>query len=938
MKIRCCFILLLALFCTDSFAQKSGKITGNILDAGTGEPLPGANVLVVGTSLGSASDLQGNYVMLRVPPGTYELRVNYIGFQAMVVKNVEVLTDLTTNIDFSLNEESLIGEEVVVFAEKPIVRKDLTSAESRVQAEDIARLPVQELGDLLNLQAGVNRGSDGGLHIRGGRSTEVAYMVNGVRITDDFTRTQGFQVENESIQELQVISGTFNAEYGEALSGIVNIVTKTGGNKFKGTFEAWSGDYVSNRSALFFNIDDKDPFANNNFSASFSGPVIKDKLTFFVTGRRFKNSGYIYGVNAFRINPFVFTQQDTSLAFGDSSAAPFNFKERWSGQASLEWKISDPLRFKIDALGSAESRGKYDAGVHKNRLAPSGVRDDDDYGYTIIANLTHVLSKNTFYEVTGAYKENQLQSFLYDDPLDPRYVHNDYIRLLIADAFGLSPREAESIEAGPDQFNQFGSDLTRFERKTKSWIGKFDLTSQISKRHQTKLGAEIKFDNLFMDDYSLQLDANAPNGISANSIRSPEQSGRNILDRSPVTFAAYLQDKIEYESMIINIGVRFDLFDANGEVPVDLTDPNIFNPVKPNNIWRDNDGDGVISLAEQVDDNMKSVQERRAAGWYRQTTTKAQLSPRIGIAYPITDEGVIHSSFGIFTQIPDYEQLYREDQLKITTASGLQGERFGNPDLKPQQTTMYELGLQQQLAQNLGADITFFYRDVRNWVGVTAPIDAVTAGVSYTRRINRDFANITGFTIALNSRFANHFSFDVDYTFQVAEGTNSNPDQEFFTQRDGGEPTKQLTPLDWDQRHSLNSSLFVGSANWGVSLVQRLNTGEPYTPSISTARQGGASVIQGLEKNSRVKPLIFSLDFTAFRKVDIGNFHVKFFGKVFNLLDAGNPTGVFGDTGLADFSLSERLALSASPGFFTRPDFYSEPRRVQIGMSVGFQN
>ncbi len=933
------FVVLLILgVSSPGSAQKFGKLSGQVIDAETGDPLPGANIVVVGSSLGAASGLDGAYTILRVPPGTYELRADFIGYQKVLTRNVEVLTDLTTRINFSLNTETVeLGEEVVVIAERPIIRKDLTSAEARVQADEILRLPVQELGDILNLQAGISRDSGGGIHIRGGRSTEVAYMVNGVRITDDFTRSQSFQVENESIQELQVISGTFNAEYGEALSGIVNIVTKAGGNNFHGSFEAWSGDYVSNKDDFFFNIDDFSATANHNFSASLSGPIIKDRLTFFVTGRRFNNDGHIYGVNAFNVNPFALT--DTSIAFADppdSSAFGFNFKERWSGQASLEWKIAGPLKFKVDFLGSKEERGKYDEGIHKNRLIPDAVRGDDERGFTVIGNLTHAISANTFYELTGSYKESQLESFLFDDPLDPRYVHPDFTRALISIIFGLSPQDAEAIEAAPDQFNLFGQDMGRFERKTKSWIGKFDLTSQVTKRHQVKTGVEIKSDDVFMDDFSLQFDGTAPNGIGAASIRTPEQSGRNILNRDPFTFAAYIQDKIEYESLIINAGLRFDLFDANGFVPADLSDPNIFNPARPTNIWNDTNGDGIISLAEQTDANVKTVAEREAGGWYRNTSVKTQLSPRLGIAYPITDQGVIHFSFGIFTQIPDFEQLFREDRLKITTGTGLQGERFGNPDLKPQKTTMYELGLQQQLGENLGADLTFFYRDIRDWVGVTAPIDAFTAGVAYTRRINRDFANVTGFTLALNRRFANSFSFNVDYTFQVAEGTNSNPDQEFFTQKDGGEPTKQLTPLDWDQQHALNSNLFVGGDDWGASLIQRFNSGQPYTPDVSTAREGGASVIQGLEKNSRRKPINFTLDFNAFKQFHFGDFRVKFFGKVFNLLDSDNATGVFGDTGEADFTLAQLISANADEGFFVRPDFYSEPRRIQLGMSVGF--
>jgi outer membrane receptor for ferrienterochelin and colicin len=917
-RIKISLIVFLTLFfATSGFAQKFGKITGRVTDAETGESLPGTNVIVVGTRLGDATDLEGRYTILRVPPGVHEVRTNFIGYQTVVTQNVEVLTDLTTTVDFRLKPETITGEEVVVIAERPIIRKDLTSAEARIQAEEIRRLPVQELGDVLNLQAGITRDSGGGIHIRGGRSTEVSYMVNGIRITDDFTRTQAFQVENESIQELQVISGTFNAEYGEALSGIINIVTKTGGNKFQGNFETWTGDYMSNNDEIFFNIDDLNFTDYNNFQGSLSGPILKDKLTFFVSGRRFGTDGWLYGANVF--SPQGRTQVingDTVAVRGDSSAVSMNSRERWSGQASFEWRLASPLKLKIDALGSKEERRNY---IHSFKLNPFGARGDEEEGYTVIANLTHILSAKTFYEITGSYKENSLTSVLFDDPADARYVHPD------------------SLSIGANQFLRAGTDLSRFNRSTKSWIGKLDVTSQVSSRHQVKAGVELKKDKVFMDDFVLvpAVDASGQQIEPFRpEIRPATEPTRDLITRKPFSFAAYIQDKIEYESLIINVGLRFDLFNPKARVPVDLTDPNIFNPFKLQNIYRDANGDGVIALAEQTNDNRLTVADREAY-WYKETATKTQWSPRLGVAYPITDRGVIHFSYGIFRQIPDYEQLYRRDDLKVTSAAGVQG-LFGNPDLNPQKTTMYEIGLQQQLSDQIGADVTLFYRDIRDWISTGPQISTTLAGVAYQRRFNRDFANVVGVTLALNRRFANHFSFNLDYTFQVAEGTNSTPEEEFFAQQGGAEPTRQLTPLGWDQRHALNASVFVGSDDWGVSLIERFSSGQPYTPTIVTFGRAGRDIIAGLEKNSRRRPALFTVDLSAFKNFALRKYRVKVFARIFNLLDAQNPVNVFGDTGKADFTFNQLQAIMADETFFLIPSFYSEPRRFQLGASFGF--
>ncbi len=925
-------IFLLFILPFSLLAQNTGKIVGTVTDAETGEPLIGANIVIEGTQLGAATDVDGTFVILRVPPGTYNVSVIYIGYQKTTMTNVEVLTDLTTRLNFEIKPEAVAGEEVTVVAETPVIRKDLTSVEARVQSEDIERLPVQELGDVLNLQAGVIRDAGGGIHIRGGRSNEVSYRVNGISITDDFSRSQALQVENESVQELQVISGTFNAEYGNALSGVINIVTKTGGDEFRGDFEVWSGDYLSTRDDLFFNIDDFDPTDIYNFQGSLSGPIIKDKVSFFVTGRRWYTDGWLYGPKAFLPqgrSETVRQIEDGDTTFvtneleGDSSAVSMNSRDRYSAQASLEWNISTPFKLRIDALGSMEERRNYD---HFFKLNPEGDRGDEELGGSVITKLTHQIGKVTFHEFTVAAKYNELTSVLFDDPQDPRYVHPD------------------SLNTGVFQFAKAGTDLARFERYTRSWIAKWSLTSQFTDRHQVKTGIEFQTDDVFFSDITLvpkedstgqQVIRFVPQERFVPEIRGPSSLVNNTFTREPSKFAAYIQDKIEYESLIINVGIRFDLFDPNGKIPADPEDPNIFNPFKLQHIYNDTNGDGVISLDEQTEDNKFTLQEREEF-WYEETSVKTQLSPRLGVAYPITETGVIHFSYGIFQQIPDYQLLYVGDQLKVTTSGGTQGP-FGNPDLDPKQTTMYELGLQQQFTDNLAIDVTGFYRDIRDWITTSQPIPTDISGVSYVTYINRDFANVRGITLALSRRYANNFSFDIDYTFQIAEGTNSNPEEEFFAQQGGAEPTKILTPLNWDQRHALNTNIFVGKQDWGLSVIGRLNSGQPFTPTFVTGTRTGQNITSGLRENSRNKPNRFTVDFRAHKNFNLSDFKLQIYARVFNLFDADNPVNVYGDTGEADFTLQEIQTQQEDPTWFVNPTFYSEPRRIQIGAKISFR-
>lgn len=898
------------------FAQGSGKIAGKITDAETGEGIIGANIIVEGTNAGAASDINGDYFIIKVPSGRFNVKASYIGYSNTVIQNVQVLTDLTTNVDIKISASSVnLGEEVIVLAQAPLVRKDLTSTESRVTAEEIDQLPLQDLNQLISLQAGVNRDQDGGIHIRGGRSSEVSYLVNGISITDDFSRSQALTVETGSVQELQVISGSFNAEYGNAMSGVVNIITKSGGSKFKADFEVWTGDYVSSNTDLFWNINDFNPVSNYNFQGSISGPLFTDDIRYFASVRRFVNGGYINGMNVY--NPegrYRFDEGELVPNPGDSSYVSMNNNERWSGQATIEMRISESLKLKLDGFGSNETNKNYD---HLYKLNPKGYPATKTAGYSLLTNLTHVISNNTFQEFRFAYKYNENNYKLYDNPYDSRYVHPD------------------SLNVPGYSFYTSGTELNRFNRNTRSLIGKWDLVSQLNKINMAKIGVEVQFDKLFYEDLDL-IPATNENGQQIFPfkpyIQGIETTQHDKFERTPFKFSAYIQDKIEFESLIINVGLRFDLFDPNGRVPVDPSDPNIYNPFKLENIYHDTNNDGKIGLDEQLDNNKLTLSEKEAY-WYKEASVKNQLSPRFGIAYPITDKGIIRFSYGIFQQIPEYSQLYLNDQYKLTTDQGIQGA-FGNNDLKPQRTTIYEIGLQQQFFENFALDVTAFYRDIRDWISSSQAIPTFLAGIAYSERINRDFANVKGITLAINKRFTDMYSFGIDYTFQIAEGTNSSADEEFFAQQNGSEPKRLLTPLDWDQTHTLNASIYVGGVDWGVSLISTFHTGQPYTPTVIEGAISGRNVLTGLTSNSRRKPLIANLNFEIHKNFEFSSVNMQIFLKVFNLLDARNPLNVFGDTGKPDYTLDEQQVRGYDEDWFVYPDYYSDPRSIYLGTKI----
>ena len=200
------------LFINPLFSGTTGKLSGVLSDKETGDPLIGANVMIEGTSLGAATDINGSYYVLQVPPGIYKVKFSMIGYQTLIMNDVRIRVDLTTSLDGQLSQSAVGLEEVIVQADRPMIQTDVTYSQANISSEEVDMLPVEEFTDVLSLQAGVVT-TGGEIHVRGGRGGEISYMVDGITVTDPYNSGIAVEIENNSIQELQFISGTFNAEY-----------------------------------------------------------------------------------------------------------------------------------------------------------------------------------------------------------------------------------------------------------------------------------------------------------------------------------------------------------------------------------------------------------------------------------------------------------------------------------------------------------------------------------------------------------------------------------------------------------------------------------------------------------------------------------------------------------------------------------------------------
>lgn len=880
--LRITFLLLISL--NISYAA-AGKIVGTITDAETGEKLAYVNIIVHELNLGASTDENGYYVILNVPPGSYSVSASFIGYQKMMYEEVPAASGNTTIQNFSLPLAVIEGTEVVVLAKRPLVQKDLTSSQKVTSSAEIRAMPVESFIGVLTTQAGVNTGADGAIHIRGGRSNEVGFYIDGISVANPFSNGLSMNVSNKSLEEMKVVSGAFNAEYGNAMSGIVNIQLKEGSENFDGSISYYTGDYISKNTDIFTNIDDVDLFSNSVIEGNLTGPIWGRKLTFNLSGKYKTNQGYLYGIREHLPGDSANFEDQNNYYIelgGDSAYVSMNPSTNLNMLAKFTFRVTPRLKFSFQTLMDGGWYKSYD---HAYKYNPDGIynRYYDNNGFSIRVN--HSLGK-TYYEASLYQNATDASQYVYKDPYDSRYVPTSRI--------DGSPASAT--------FAFGGTRMGHYYSNSKTNGFKVDLTSQIGSHNEVKMGVDFKTNHLESTSKVILYDNN---NFREPTILEENTSPTHIKYVGDGEFySGYIQDKLEYESMIMNAGVRYDYFNPNADYPVNLLNPE----------------------GERADAKAKS-----------------SISPRLGVAFPITDKGILHFSYGHFYQMPSLSQLYT---TSIFSANG--SPSLGYADLKPEKTVLYEFGLQQQLGEFIALEATAFYKDIRDLLAVQSIYyeSAKYGPASYRIRLNKDYATVKGFTMSLSKPYdrRSHLSGALDYTFQETEGNDITAGSFFYSQFSDEEQEKEIVFLSWDQTHLLNSTVTYSVAgNWSVSIIGKLASGWPYTPNIPLANYNPRT-------NTERKPWQYQVDMRLNKTIKFGKLSYSLFLKVFNLLDKKNERYVYNDTGRSGYTFinqstqetEEFKSHYGEAGIHTwaeyqvRPTYYSHPRSVYMGFSVDF--
>lgn len=944
-NFRLLFVLLIiSTFASlGTFAQSKGKIAGKVTEKDNNDPIPYANVILEGTSLGAATDEDGNYTILNIPPGLHKVTASIIGFQKITVQDVRVNVDFTTRLDFKLKTSSVDLPAVVIQGERnPLIRQDLTNPTVAITAESIQELPVDQISDVIKLQAGVVAGDDGVLHVRGGYGNEVAFTINGVSVNDPYGNSRSVGVATNAVQEVSVSTGTFNAQYGNALSGVVNYVTKEGSDKYTFSVKGYGGDYVTDRTNLFDNMTKLDILNRGRTEATFGGPIPGiSGINFYLSGVYEDFKGSLYGKRLYNPNDsyltadafktgdvrkdaadsaYVFNPyRNDSLPTGDGKYVPLNDSRNWNIQGNISFKFTPTIKLKFESVYNNDRSKTYNMAYKYN---PDGKGTDYSTGMINSLDFTHTVSNNAFYTLKVSYGVNTGKHYLYEKLDDPRYLSSSiYAR-----------------EIGNTVFLAGGTDNVRSDRTTKTLGIKGDVVAQLFNTHEVKFGFELRKHELSYEYYSVEIGKQKADGSFGELTASDLLYDQSLViirrkptspalytnyNRKPTQFAAYLQDKIELAStLILNAGLRYEYFDPNSE----------YNP----------------NISKNLTDSMFGYIQA-----YNIPAEKTQtLSPRISLSYPITDKGIIRLSYGHFYQTGSLSSLYTNPNYYVTNAGST--PTFGNPNVKPQKSVQYEVGLQQQLTEDFKFDLTGFYKDVTNYIYTQAVY--TTQGREYKVLTNLAYANTRGITLSFLKRRTpgSLFAASLDYTFSIAEGNRTEPSEDLYYSEKAGKQTETyLVPLGFDRSHVINATVsLTDPSSWNLGVVLNFQTGTPYYPVLPPTL---TTVI--FEQNSGNQAIQWNVDLKFEKYFQIEDFNYSLFLQVSNLFDTQNELTVNQSSGRALSSVEQQLDsgqlddlrkrisrgdpgmidLDHVNGYYSlRPQNVNRPREVRLGFSILF--
>jgi outer membrane receptor protein involved in Fe transport len=982
--------LVFLFLSTAVFAQTGvGKMSGKVIDADTKEPLIGANIILLNTNLGAATDIDGNYFILNITPGTYEVRVSYVGYAPKTIQEVRIVANITYELNVELTTDFALPDIVVV--DKKLFEEKATNTVRVIDSEQISRLPVRGVQNLASLQSGVvvQEGSGGqegnaSINVRGGRGSEVLYIVDGVPQNNLYNRQTVAQVSNSAIDQISFQVGGYEAKYGQAQSGIVNVTTKSG--------QPYYNLFVDVQSSDFLNTD---PSGANLYSGSLSGPIIPGipEHTIFLSGER----GWYQDADPPAVPVEFYTLEDGTLLDEPVvyKSIPNNPANVWRFSGKINSRFSD-WNVQLSALLNDRvfKNSKNGTAVRQYKNSSQFIEEIDESNYSYSARVSQTVSNNTFWNLNLGYRNFETERYnpflkgdenlsaaakqiLYGDSLwwaDKNQLQGVYQGInttgsglgvtLLADGLRTRPTDVNGV------YRPYGWSLGLFQQREDESIGAdFDLTSQLD-NHLLEFGAGISkhtvrgYGNFaylvaatdptqpdyirfaqnqpFVFGYDVTGEEKTSSDYPASldwfadpTIGSDPSMAVFLRPAEPILGYMYLQDRFELEDIVLNLGLRMDYFDIKSR--------ELINPALP--------------YAGGLNPNAFDIED------FKVKDVEIEFSPRIGIGFPVTASTVFHAQYGRFIQIPELNNLYNgpfdyNDYITMEPQSGFNG------GLLSEQTTQYEIGFRQMFGNTSALNLTAFYKNTKALVNVqSSKFQRVEGGQTLNAiyPVNSDFGTIKGFAFSFDVTRLSYFSASLQYTFSIAEGTGSSTSssQTAVFRNNDRLPPKVIAPLDFDQRHTALAIIdfYVPEGELGffellnINAIFSLSSGTPYTPVDQWNILGDNGLIADNTGyiNSAYGPSVFRIDFKLEKGFVIGNLYLTPYVWVENLLDADNVVEVWRSTGspyttnwLNDPDAQSQIQ-SLGEGYVKDyetlekdPSNFGFPRLIKLGLKLNF--